>query len=91
MVQTKLTYFSNVFKLFLADTATLLAATKAVAVEANATAIDVLERLGNLNLQLRVIQTNYSELEDNVNAANQLIQDPEKNSKCLPTGCLVAQ
>ncbi|XP_028295898.1 laminin subunit alpha-2 isoform X3 [Gouania willdenowi] len=61
------------------DTAIRLAATKAVAADANATAMDVLERLGELNLQLGGLQQNYSELEDNVNAANQLIQDPEKN------------
>ncbi|KAF7660100.1 hypothetical protein LDENG_00288180 [Lucifuga dentata] len=61
------------------DTAAKLAATKAVAADANATAIDVLERLGDLNLQLRGLQRNYSELEDTVIAANQMIQDPEKN------------
>ncbi|XP_075893685.1 laminin subunit alpha-2 isoform X3 [Nelusetta ayraudi] len=61
------------------DTAAKLAATKAVAADANATAIDVLERLGNLNLQLHGLQQNYSELEDTVNTANQMIQDPEKN------------
>uniref|UniRef100_A0A665URX2 Basement membrane-specific heparan sulfate proteoglycan core protein n=1 Tax=Echeneis naucrates TaxID=173247 RepID=A0A665URX2_ECHNA len=60
-------------------TAARLAATKAVAADANATAIDVLERLGDLNLRLRGLQSNYSELEDTVNAANQMIQDPEKN------------
>ncbi|KAM4522102.1 laminin subunit alpha-2 isoform 2-T2 [Odontesthes bonariensis] len=61
------------------DTAARLAATKAVAADANATAIDVLERLGDLNLRLGGLQRNYSELEDTVNAANQMIQDPEKN------------
>ncbi|KAM8831427.1 laminin subunit alpha-2 isoform 6-T6 [Spinachia spinachia] len=61
------------------DTAAKLAATKAVAADANATAIDVLDRLGDLNLLLRGLQRNYSELQDNVNAANQMIQDPEKN------------
>ncbi|GAA6214860.1 laminin subunit alpha-2 isoform X1 [Lates japonicus] len=61
------------------DTAAKLAATKVVAADANATAIDVLERLGDLNLRLRGLQQNYSELEDTVNAANQMIQDPEKN------------
>eukprot|EP00064_Thunnus_orientalis_P005404 superscaffoldBa00000528_g5418 len=61
------------------DTAAKLAATKAVAADANATAIDVLERLGDLNLRLGGIQRNYSDLEDTVNAANQMIQDPEKN------------
>lgn len=66
------------------DTAARLAATKAVAADANATAMDVLERLGELNLHLRGLQRNYSELEDTVNAANQMIQDPEKNSELLP-------
>ncbi|KAM4601168.1 laminin subunit alpha-2 [Polymixia lowei] len=61
------------------DTSAKLAATKAVAANANATAIDVLERLGDLNLRLRGLQRNYSELEDTVNTANQMIQDPEKN------------
>ncbi|XP_074471145.1 laminin subunit alpha-2 isoform X1 [Sebastes fasciatus] len=61
------------------DTAAKLAATKVVAADANATAIDVLERLGDLNLRLHVLQRNYSELEDTVNTANQMIQDPEKN------------
>ena len=65
------------------DTAAKLAATKVVAAEANATAIDVLERLGDLNLRIGGLQRNYSELEDTVNAANQMIQDPEKNSKVL--------
>ncbi|KAF3850089.1 hypothetical protein F7725_019808 [Dissostichus mawsoni] len=45
------------------DTAVKLAATKAVAADANATAID----------------SNYSDLEDTVKAANDMIQDPEKN------------
>ncbi|KAG8011413.1 Laminin subunit alpha-2 [Nibea albiflora] len=61
------------------DTAAKLATTKTVAGIANATAIDVLERLGDLNLQLHGLQRNYSELEDTVNTANQMIQDPEKN------------
>ncbi|XP_071058103.1 laminin subunit alpha-2 isoform X1 [Pseudochaenichthys georgianus] len=61
------------------DTAVKLAATKAVAADANATAIDVLERLGDLNLQLHGLQSNYSDLEDTVKAANDMIQDPDKN------------
>uniref|UniRef100_A0A3P8V0J9 Laminin subunit alpha 2 n=1 Tax=Cynoglossus semilaevis TaxID=244447 RepID=A0A3P8V0J9_CYNSE len=56
-----------------------ISATKAVAADANATAIDVLDRLGDLNLRIHGLQRNYSELEDTVNAANQMIQDPEKN------------
>lgn len=75
-------FFITFFGLFsLTDTAAKIAATKVVATDANATAIDVLERLGDLNLRLRGLQQNYSELEDTVNAANQMIQDPEKNSK----------
>lgn len=65
------------------DTTAKLVATKAVAADANATAMDVLERLSNLNLQLHGLQRNYSELEDTVNTANQMIQDPEKNSEFL--------
>ncbi|XP_017267406.1 laminin subunit alpha-2 isoform X4 [Kryptolebias marmoratus] len=61
------------------NTAAKLAATKAVAAEANATAIDVLERLGALNLRIGGLQQNYSKLEDTVSSANQMIQDPEKN------------
>ncbi|XP_029351939.1 laminin subunit alpha-2 isoform X3 [Echeneis naucrates] len=71
------------------DTAARLAATKAVAADANATAIDVLERLGDLNLRLRGLQSNYSELEDTVNAANQMIQDPEKNTIIHAAGAKV--
>lgn len=65
------------------DTAARLTATKAVAADANSSAIDVLERLGELNLHLHGLQRNYSELEDTVSAANQMIQDPEKNSEIL--------
>uniref|UniRef100_A0A7N6BSF3 Basement membrane-specific heparan sulfate proteoglycan core protein n=1 Tax=Anabas testudineus TaxID=64144 RepID=A0A7N6BSF3_ANATE len=64
-------------------TAAKLAATKAVAADANATAIDVLERLGDLNLLLHGLKRNYSMLEDTVKEANQMIQDPDKNSKVL--------
>ncbi|XP_019117191.2 laminin subunit alpha-2 isoform X6 [Larimichthys crocea] len=71
------------------DTAAKLAATKAVAGTANATAIDVLERLGDLNLQLNGLQRNYSELEDTVNTANQMIQDPEKNTIIHAAGAKV--
>ncbi|KAM6915637.1 laminin subunit alpha-2 isoform 2-T2 [Xenentodon cancila] len=61
------------------DMSAKLAATKAVAADANSTAVDVLERLGDLNLRLGGLQHNYSELENTVSAANQMIQDPEKN------------
>ncbi|XP_037606027.1 laminin subunit alpha-2 isoform X6 [Sebastes umbrosus] len=71
------------------DTAAKLAATKVVAADANATAIDVLERLGDLNLRLHVLQRNYSDLEDTVNTANQMIQDPEKNTIIHAAGAKV--
>ncbi|XP_061125977.1 laminin subunit alpha-2 isoform X2 [Syngnathus typhle] len=61
------------------DTTAKLAATKAVAAEANATAIDVLERLAALNFQVDGIQKNFSQLAYTVSAANQMIQDPDKN------------
>lgn len=67
----------------LTDTAARLAATKAVAADANATAIDVLERLGDLNLRLGGLERNYTDLKETVREANQMIQDPEKNSKVL--------
>uniref|UniRef100_A0A3Q3D5A7 Basement membrane-specific heparan sulfate proteoglycan core protein n=1 Tax=Hippocampus comes TaxID=109280 RepID=A0A3Q3D5A7_HIPCM len=63
----------------LADTAAKLTATRAVAAEANATALDVLERLVVLNLQVNDIQKNFSQLAHTVRAANKMIQDPEKN------------
>uniref|UniRef100_I3JEL5 Laminin subunit alpha-2 n=1 Tax=Oreochromis niloticus TaxID=8128 RepID=I3JEL5_ORENI len=59
--------------------ASLLAATKAVAADANATAIDVLERLGDLNLRLGGLERNYTDLKETVSEANQMIQDHEKN------------
>ncbi|XP_030201370.1 laminin subunit alpha-2 isoform X3 [Gadus morhua] len=71
------------------DTAAKLAASKVVAADANATAIDVLERLGDLNLRLRGLQKNYSELEDTVRAANHMIQDPEKNTIIHAAGAKV--
>uniref|UniRef100_A0A3B4ES20 Laminin subunit alpha-2 n=1 Tax=Pundamilia nyererei TaxID=303518 RepID=A0A3B4ES20_9CICH len=56
-----------------------VSATKAVAADANATAIDVLERLGDLNLRLGGLERNYTDLKETVSEANQMIQDPEKN------------
>uniref|UniRef100_A0A669EDF2 Laminin subunit alpha-2 n=1 Tax=Oreochromis niloticus TaxID=8128 RepID=A0A669EDF2_ORENI len=50
----------------LTDTAARLAATKAVAADANATAIDVLERLGDLNLRLGGLERNYTDLKETV-------------------------
>ncbi|XP_026197124.1 laminin subunit alpha-2 isoform X3 [Anabas testudineus] len=71
------------------DTAAKLAATKAVAADANATAIDVLERLGDLNLLLHGLKRNYSMLEDTVKEANQMIQDPDKNTIIHAAGAKV--
>uniref|UniRef100_A0A1A8G7H2 Laminin, alpha 2 n=1 Tax=Nothobranchius korthausae TaxID=1143690 RepID=A0A1A8G7H2_9TELE len=71
------------------DTAAKLAATKAVAAEANATATDVLERLRDLNLRIGGLQQNYSELEDTVNSANQMIQDPDQNTIIHAAGAKV--
>uniref|UniRef100_A0AAY5EFW1 Laminin, alpha 2 n=1 Tax=Electrophorus electricus TaxID=8005 RepID=A0AAY5EFW1_ELEEL len=61
------------------DTASKIQATKQKAGEANATALDVLERLRDVNLNLMGLKRNYSRLEDDVKKANSLIQDPEKN------------
>ncbi|KAL0967369.1 hypothetical protein UPYG_G00251370 [Umbra pygmaea] len=61
------------------DTAARLQATKAKASDANDTANDVLARLRDMNLKLMGLQKNYSKLEDDVNKANNMIQDPEKN------------
>lgn len=55
-------------------------ATKVKAAEANNTAIDVLNRLKDMNLNLMGLKRNYSELENDVKKANNLIKDPEKNS-----------
>ncbi|KAG7508024.1 laminin subunit alpha-2 isoform X5 [Solea senegalensis] len=59
------------------DTAAKLAATKAVAVDANATAIDVLERLGDLNLRIRGLQQNY------IHAAGAKVKDLEDEADRL--------
>ncbi|XP_071006528.1 laminin subunit alpha-2 isoform X1 [Oncorhynchus clarkii lewisi] len=61
------------------DTAAKLQATKAKAGDANDTANDVLARLRDMNLSLMGLKKNYSKLEDDVNKANNMIQDPEKN------------
>ncbi|KAG1925040.1 Laminin-like protein epi-1, partial [Pimephales promelas] len=54
-------------------------ATKVKAAEANDTAIDVLNRLKDMNLNLMGLKRNYSDLENDVKKANNLIKDPEKN------------
>lgn len=63
-----------------ADLAARIQVTKLKAAEANDTAIDVLNRLKDVNLNLMGLKRNYSKLEDNVKKANNLIKDPEKNS-----------
>ncbi|XP_051500882.1 laminin subunit alpha-2 [Myxocyprinus asiaticus] len=61
------------------DLADKIQATKVKAEEANDTALDVLNCLKDMNLNLMGLKKNYSKLEDNVNKANNLIKDPEKN------------
>ncbi|XP_059355199.1 laminin subunit alpha-2 isoform X1 [Carassius carassius] len=61
------------------DLAVKIQATKLKAAEANDTAIDVLNRLKDLNLNLMGLKRNHSKLEDDVKTANSLIKDPEKN------------
>lgn len=66
--------------LFRVDLAAKIQATKLKAADANDTAIDVLNRLKDMNLNLMGLKRNYSKLEDDVKKANNLIKDPEKNS-----------
>ncbi|XP_072533209.1 laminin subunit alpha-2 isoform X2 [Salminus brasiliensis] len=61
------------------DTAAKIQATKQKAGEANDTALEVLARLKDMNLNLMGLKRNYSKLEDDVKKANNIIQDPEKN------------
>lgn len=76
------TMFEVYFVLWMTvDLAGKIQATKVKAGKANDTAIDVLNRLKDLNLNLMGIKKNYSKLEEDVNKANNLIKDPEKNSK----------
>lgn len=62
------------------DLALKIQATKAKAKEANDTAVDVLNRLKDMNLNLMGLKKNYSKLEDDVKKTNNLIKDPERNS-----------
>ncbi|XP_035384872.1 laminin subunit alpha-2-like isoform X4 [Electrophorus electricus] len=71
------------------DTAAKIQATKQKAGEANATALDVLECLRDVNLNLMGLKRNYSRLEDDVKKANSLIQDPEKNTIIHAAGAKV--
>ncbi|KAJ8270754.1 hypothetical protein GJAV_G00118850 [Gymnothorax javanicus] len=71
------------------DTSAKLQEAKDKAREANATAIDVLERLKDMNLNLVGLQRNYSQLEDDVKKANNIIQDPDKNSRFHAAGAKV--
>ncbi|KAG9347470.1 hypothetical protein JZ751_005037 [Albula glossodonta] len=61
------------------DTSAKLQAAKERARDANDTATDVLARIKDMNLNLMGLQRNYSQLEDDVNKANNIIQDPDKN------------
>ncbi|MCJ8749868.1 hypothetical protein PDJAM_G00192550 [Pangasius djambal] len=61
------------------DTAAKLQATKQKAGKANDTAREVLDRLKDMNQNLMGLNRNYSKLKDDINKANNLIQDPEKN------------
>ncbi|XP_030638763.1 laminin subunit alpha-2 [Chanos chanos] len=71
------------------DTAAKIQATKEKAGEANDTATDVLARLRDLNLNLMGLRKNYSKLEDDVKKANNIIQDPEKNTIIHAAGAKV--
>lgn len=62
------------------DLALKIQATKLKAAEANGTALDVLNRLKDMNLNLMGLKKNYDKLEDDVRKTNNLIKDPEKNS-----------
>uniref|UniRef100_A0A671SZR7 Basement membrane-specific heparan sulfate proteoglycan core protein n=1 Tax=Sinocyclocheilus anshuiensis TaxID=1608454 RepID=A0A671SZR7_9TELE len=61
------------------DLAAKIQVTKLKAAEANDTAINVLHRLKDMNLNLMGLKRNHSKLEDDVKTANNLIKDPEKN------------
>ncbi|XP_060740347.1 laminin subunit alpha-2 isoform X3 [Tachysurus vachellii] len=61
------------------DTAAKLQATKQKAGNANDTALEVLARLKDMNQNLMGLNRNYSKLKDDINKANNLIRDPEKN------------
>ncbi|XP_073788195.1 laminin subunit alpha-2 isoform X3 [Danio rerio] len=61
------------------DMALKIQATKLKAAEANDTALDVLNRLKDMNLNLMGLKKNYDKLEDDVRKTNNLIKDPEKN------------
>ncbi|GAA6076479.1 laminin subunit alpha-2, partial [Tachysurus ichikawai] len=61
------------------DTAAKLQVTKQKAGKANDTALEVLARLKDMNQNLMGLNRNYSKLKDDINKANNLIRDPEKN------------
>ncbi|KAI1897462.1 hypothetical protein AGOR_G00083530 [Albula goreensis] len=71
------------------DTSAKLQAAKERARDANDTATDVLARIKDMNLNLMGLQRNYSQLEDDVNKANNIIQDPDKNSRFHAAGAKV--
>uniref|UniRef100_A0A9J7ZDZ5 Laminin subunit alpha 2 n=1 Tax=Cyprinus carpio carpio TaxID=630221 RepID=A0A9J7ZDZ5_CYPCA len=71
------------------DLAAKIQATKLKAAEANDTAIDVLNHLKDMNLNLMGLKRNHSKLEDDVKTANNLIKDPEKNTIIHAAGAKV--
>ncbi|KAJ8385914.1 hypothetical protein AAFF_G00178760 [Aldrovandia affinis] len=71
------------------DTGAKLQVAKEKAKDANDTANDVLARIKDMNLNLMGLQRNYSQLEDDVNMANNIIQDPDKNSRFHAAGAKV--
>lgn len=70
----------NSFVGLASDTAAKLQVTKQKAGKANDTALEVLARLKDMNQNLMGLNRNYSKLKDDINKANNLIRDPEKNS-----------
>ncbi|XP_036405402.1 laminin subunit alpha-2 isoform X1 [Megalops cyprinoides] len=71
------------------DTSARLQAAKERAKDANDTATDVLARIKDLNVNLMGLQRNYSQLEDDVHKANNIIQDPDKNTIIHAAGAKV--
>ncbi|XP_039603409.1 laminin subunit alpha-2 isoform X4 [Polypterus senegalus] len=71
------------------ETSSKLQAVKDKAKQANETASDVLARIKDMNLNLMGLQKNYSKLEDDVNRANAIIQDPAKNKIINAAGAKV--
>nr|XP_023652916.1 laminin subunit alpha-2 isoform X2 [Paramormyrops kingsleyae] len=71
------------------DTSSKLQSAKEKARDANETASDVLARLKNMNLDLAGLQRNYSKLGDDIKKADNMIQDPDKNTIIHAAGAKV--